>query len=133
MSHFIRKPVFCKCENKDADQLRNNFAADQLLCFCYIVLSFFYHNPKFEDSNHLLWLHSLICVGSVWKPRSSVPKTGFLMSRLKIQHVKLFLLFMLHRLIRITLAMIKLIVILKQTGHLLLTTPIKWIYYTLGS
>ena len=35
-SHVIRKPVFCKCENKDADQLRNNCAADQLLCFHYI-------------------------------------------------------------------------------------------------
>ena len=93
MSHVIRKPVFCKCENKDADQLRNNCAADQLLCFRYIVLSLFYHNPKFKVSNHLLWLHSLICVGPVWKPRSSVPKTGFLMSQLKIQHVKLFLLF----------------------------------------
>ena len=26
----------CICENKDADQLRNNRTADQHHCFCYI-------------------------------------------------------------------------------------------------
>ena len=25
MSHVMRKSTFCKCENKDADQLRGNF------------------------------------------------------------------------------------------------------------
>ena len=34
LSRIIRKPAFCICENKDADQLRNNCAADQRLCFC---------------------------------------------------------------------------------------------------
>ena len=29
------KPAFCICENKDADQLRSNCAADQRLCFRY--------------------------------------------------------------------------------------------------
>ena len=29
----MRKPAFCKCENKDADQLRGNREADQRLCF----------------------------------------------------------------------------------------------------
>ena len=29
------KPVFCICENKDADQLRGNREADQRLCFSY--------------------------------------------------------------------------------------------------
>ena len=29
----MRKPDFCICENKDADQLRSNCAADQRLCF----------------------------------------------------------------------------------------------------
>ena len=33
MSRVMRKPVFCLCENKDADQLRGNREADQLLCF----------------------------------------------------------------------------------------------------
>ena len=32
----MRKPVFCICENKGADQLRSNCAADQHLCFHYI-------------------------------------------------------------------------------------------------
>ena len=31
----MRKPDFCICENKDADQLRGNREADQRLCFCY--------------------------------------------------------------------------------------------------
>ena len=33
MSRFMRKPAFCICENKDADQLRGNCKADQRLCF----------------------------------------------------------------------------------------------------
>ena len=32
-SLVVRKPAFCICENKDADQLRSNCAADQRLCF----------------------------------------------------------------------------------------------------
>ena len=31
-----RKPTFCICENKEADQLRGNSKADQSLCFRYI-------------------------------------------------------------------------------------------------
>ena len=29
----MRKPAFCICENKDADQLRGNREADQHFCF----------------------------------------------------------------------------------------------------
>ena len=36
MSRVVRKPAFCICENKDADQLRGNRKADQRLCFRYI-------------------------------------------------------------------------------------------------
>ena len=32
----MRKPAFCICENKDADQLRGNREADQRLCFPYL-------------------------------------------------------------------------------------------------
>ena len=32
----MRKPAFCICENKDADQLRGNREADQRPCFRYI-------------------------------------------------------------------------------------------------
>ena len=33
MSRVMRKSDFCICENKDADQLRDNREADQRLCF----------------------------------------------------------------------------------------------------
>ena len=36
MCRIMRKPAFCICENKDADQLRGNREADQRLCFRYI-------------------------------------------------------------------------------------------------
>ena len=35
MSLVVRKPAFCICENKDADQLRGDREADQRLCFRY--------------------------------------------------------------------------------------------------
>ena len=35
LSRVMRKPDFCICENKDADQLRGNREADQRLCFRY--------------------------------------------------------------------------------------------------
>ena len=36
MSRVVRKPAFCICQNKEADQLRDNREADQRLCFRYI-------------------------------------------------------------------------------------------------
>ena len=36
LSHVMRRPAFCICENKEADQLRGNHEADQCLCFPYI-------------------------------------------------------------------------------------------------
>ena len=36
MSCRMRKPTICICENKGADQLRNNCEADHRLCFCYM-------------------------------------------------------------------------------------------------
>ena len=35
MSRIVRKPDFCLCENKGADQLRGDREADQRLCFRY--------------------------------------------------------------------------------------------------
>ena len=37
MSLVMRKPAFCICENKDADQLRGDRKSDQRLCFRYIA------------------------------------------------------------------------------------------------
>ena len=34
-SRIVRKPAFCLCENKDANQLRGNCEADLRLCFRY--------------------------------------------------------------------------------------------------
>ena len=75
----MRKPDFCICENKDADQLRGNREADLRLCFRYIdstipLLS------KYEISS---LLPSCVVVDpglfGVW---SETPKTGFLTTRL---------------------------------------------------
>ena len=68
LSRVVRKPDFCICENKDADQHRE---ADQCLCFRYMdstipLLSTV--NPKFQASSHLMWVYSLVCVGPGRKP-----------------------------------------------------------------
>ena len=73
MSLVMRKPAFCICENKDADQPRGNREADQRLCFAtQIVQSLYFLNPKFQVSSHVLWLYSLVCVRPGWKPRRLV-------------------------------------------------------------
>ena len=64
MSLVLRKPAFCICGNKDADQLRGNREADQRLCFHYkVVQSLYYLNPKFQASSHLLRLYRPVGVG----------------------------------------------------------------------
>ena len=73
MSRVVRKPGFCICENKDADQLRGNREADQRLCFRYTeIQSLYFLNSKFQASSHLQWLHSPVCVGPGRKPRIPV-------------------------------------------------------------
>ena len=74
MSRIMRKPAFCICENKGADQLRGSRVADQRLCFRYMystatcmVQSLFFLNPKFQASSHILWLHSPVFVGTGWR------------------------------------------------------------------
>ena len=49
MSPVMRKPAFCICKNKDADQIRGYREADQRLCFCYLdsTIPFL---PKSENS-----------------------------------------------------------------------------------
>ena len=80
MSLVMRKPAFCICENKDADQPRGNREADQRLFFAtQIVQSLYFLNTKFKVFNYLLWLHSPVCA----RPGQKTPKTGFLTTRLK--------------------------------------------------
>ena len=50
MSRVMRKPEFCICENKDADQLHGNREADLRLCFRYIDSSI-HLLPKSEISS----------------------------------------------------------------------------------
>ena len=57
----MRKPAFFIRENKDADQLRSNHAADQCLYFHYIDNTI---PLKFQASSHLMRMYSLVCVGS---------------------------------------------------------------------
>ena len=65
----MRKPDFCICENKDADQLHGNREADQRLCFRYTdSKSLYFLSPNFQASSHLLWLYSPVCVRPGRKP-----------------------------------------------------------------
>ena len=76
----MRKPAFCICENKDADQLRGNHEADQRLCFRYIdsTISLL---SKYEISS--LWPSSVTVQPGLCQTWSETPKTGFLITRLK--------------------------------------------------
>ena len=75
----MRKPAFCICENKDADQLRGNREADQRLCFRYID-SPIPLLPKSEISS--LYPSSMAVQPGLCGTRSKNPKTGFLTTRL---------------------------------------------------
>ena len=86
MSRVMRKPDFCICENKEADQLRGNREADQRLCFCYtdnaIPLL-----PKSQISN--LQPSSVAVQPGLCRTWSKTPKTGFLTTRLNMTHMLL--------------------------------------------
>ena len=79
MSLVVRKPAFCICENKDADQLRGNREADQRLCFRYsdstIPLLPKSKIPSLQPSS--VAVQPGLC--GTW---SETPKTGFLTTRL---------------------------------------------------
>ena len=75
----MRKPAFCICENKDADQLRGNREADQRLCFRYTdsTISLL---AKYEISS--LQPSSLAEQPGLCGTWLEIPKTGFLRTRL---------------------------------------------------
>ena len=79
MSRVVRKPAFCICENKDADQLRGNREADQRLCFRYTD-STIPLLPKYEISS--LYPSSVAVQPGLCGTWSETPKTGFLTTRL---------------------------------------------------
>ena len=69
----MRKPAFCICENKVADQCAVIVHLISAFAFAIrIVQSLYYLNPKFQTSSHLLWLYSLVCVGLGRKPRRPI-------------------------------------------------------------
>ena len=75
MSLVMRKPAFCICENKDADQLRGNREADQHLCFRYIDSTIL----LLSKSDIISFKPSSVAVQpGLCRSWSETPKTGFL-------------------------------------------------------
>ena len=81
LSRVMRKPDFCQCETKGADQLCSNCTADQRLCFHYTdtsstipllllskISSFFTSSVIVQATRCQIW--------------SETPKTSFLTSQL---------------------------------------------------
>ena len=79
MCHVVRKPAFCICKTKDADQLRGNREADQRLCFHYID-STIPLLPIYEISS--LKPSCVVVQPGLCGAWSETPKTGFLTTRL---------------------------------------------------
>ena len=73
MSRVVRKPAFCIWKTKT--QISLVITAKLISAFVFatqIVQSLYFLNLKFQASNHLLWLCSLVCVGPGRKPRRPV-------------------------------------------------------------
>ena len=77
----MKKTVFCICENKDTEQLRGNYEADQRLCFPYME-SVIPLLAKSKISCHQL--SSVVVQPGLCQTWSENPKTGFLTTRLKL-------------------------------------------------
>ena len=71
-SRVIRKPDFCICKNKDADQLRTVQLISAFVFAIRKVQSLYYLNPKFQASSHLLLMYSPVSDGPGRKPRRPV-------------------------------------------------------------
>ena len=84
MSCDVRKPDFCICENKAADQLCGYSCAviaqliSGFIFTTWIVQSLYFLNPKFRASIHFQWLYSPVYIGPGRRPR----RPGFLIRRL---------------------------------------------------
>ena len=79
----MRKPAFCICKNKDADQLRGNREADQRLCFRYMdsTIPLLFKSEISSLLSSSVAVHPGLC--QTW---SESPKTGFLRTRLKSRY-----------------------------------------------
>ena len=75
----MRKPNFCICENKGADQLCGNRTTDQRLCFRYTDRTI----PLLSKSEiSSLKPSSVVAQPSFCRTWSETPKAGFLTTRL---------------------------------------------------
>ena len=79
LGRVMRRPAFCVCKNKDADQLRGNREADQRFCFRYTD-STIPLLPKSKFSS--LYPFSVAAQPGLCQTWSETPKTGFLTTRL---------------------------------------------------
>ena len=78
LSRILKRPDFCICKNKDADQLPSNHEADQRLCFRYPGNT----NSLLTESDILgLKLSSVVVQPGLCRTWSEMP-TGFLTTRL---------------------------------------------------
>ena len=77
----MRKPAFCVCENKDADQFCGNREADQRLCFRYTDTTTTI--PLLSKSViSILYTSSVVIQSGLCRTWSETLKTGFLTMRL---------------------------------------------------
>ena len=74
MSLVMRKLDLCIYAKTKA-QISCAVTAQLISAFVFatqILQSLYFLNPKFQASSHLVWLHSLVCVGPGRKPRRPV-------------------------------------------------------------
>ena len=64
----MRKPAFCICESKDADQLRGQLISEFVFA-TRIVQNLYFLNSKFQASSNVLSLYRPVCIGPGRKPR----------------------------------------------------------------
>ena len=75
----MRKPTICICENKDADQLRDNREADQRICFHHMDSTI----PLLLISKvSSFWLYAVTVQPGLCRTLSKTQIVGFLMHRL---------------------------------------------------
>ena len=80
MSLVMRKPDFCICENKAANQLCGNRTTDQHLCFHHMDSAILLLS---ESEISILEPSSVAVQLGLCRTWSETPKTGFLTTRLK--------------------------------------------------
>ena len=78
---------FTKCENKGADQLRSNCAADQRLCIHYKDSTI----PLLPKSDFSSLQQSIVTVQPGLCTWSELPKTGFFVTMLKLVSMKVWI------------------------------------------